>query len=160
MEKLALNTEIKAPIARVFDLARSVDLFQLAQDRKQQVKQLFQENHLLNESQAISWSAKLAGLKDQFTALITKMNSPHLIEEQLNFGHFVQFKHKRFFEEKEGKTIIRDEFIIDKTAGKLGVAFDLESFKQQLKKTLKHQYKQLKRYAENEEQWMQILNIF
>lgn len=160
MEKIALNTEIKAPIARVFDLARSVDLCQLARDQKEQVKRVFQTNHLLNESQSISWSAKFAGLKDQFTALITKMNSPHAIEEQLNFGHFVQFKHKRFFEEKEGKTIIRDEFVIDKTEGKLGIALDIESLKKQFKKTLKNQYKQLKKYAENEDQWMQILNIY
>lgn len=160
METITLQTIINAPAARVFDLARSLEMHQEAvKDVKEQLVD-GRKNGLLNPKQRMKCEGIYFGMKQKLTAIVTKMKSPQFFEDQLSIGPFNNIVHEHYFEEKDGKTIMKDVFRLKATLGKLGVGFNHQYVQTELKKWIVKRNQSIKEYAENEEKWMSVLNIF
>lgn len=135
MPIITLETEILAPIERVFDLARSIDLHQesLADTNERAVGGV--TSGLIGLGETVTWEAVHFGVRQKLTSKITACEPPHRFSDTMVSGAFARFDHQHFFEEVEGGTFMRDIFDYDSPLWVLGWIADalfLESYMRRL----------------------------
>lgn len=160
MSKIVLETRIDAPIQRVFDLARSIDLHILTAESTNEKAIAGRTTGLINEHEMVTWKAKHLGLTQQLTSVISEMQGPFYFEDKMIKGPFKKIQHKHFFWVKNGKTIMKDVFEFKVPFGWIGRLFDRLYLKKYLEQFILNRNIQIKDFAENDNKWMQVLNIY
>jgi ligand-binding SRPBCC domain-containing protein len=160
MSTIVLETTVNAPIHRVFDLARSIDLHKITASHTNEKAVAGRTSGLINESETVTWRAKHLGVVQHLTSVITKMEGPHYFEDQMLKGPFKKIFHKHYFCLKDGKTIMKDVFEFESPLGWLGRIVDKLYMRKYLEAFLLQRNIKIKDFAENEDKWMQVLNIY
>src|SRR5690606_24024605 len=83
MERIYLETIINAPIERVFDLARSIDLHKLSALNTNEKAIAGKTSGLINEGETVTWRAKHLGIYQILTVQITKLERPYFFEDKM-----------------------------------------------------------------------------
>jgi ligand-binding SRPBCC domain-containing protein len=124
MPQIFIETIINAPIERVFDLSRSIDLHtnSLAQTNEKAVAG--KTKGLINIGETVTWEAIHFGIKQKLTSKITQFDYPNHFRDSMIKGAFARFDHDHFFEELDGKTLMRDVFDYDSPLGIIGKLVD------------------------------------
>ena len=123
MPTIELITEIDAPIERVFDLARSLDLHMdsMAQTGERAVAGV--TSGLIDAGQEVTWQARHFGVWQHLTSRITVCDRPTHFADTMVRGAFKRFDHDHYFTVagSGGKdTMMRDVFDFDAPLGPLG----------------------------------------
>ena len=121
MPRIELFTTIHAPIQRVFDLARSIDLHSdsLASTGEKAVGGV--TAGLIGPGETVTWRARHFGVWQHLTSRITRFESPHLFGDSMVRGAFQRFDHTHeFAAQADGTTLMRDVFDFDAPLGLLG----------------------------------------
>src|SRR4051794_24247097 len=110
MPIINLETIINAPVKRVFDLSRCIDLHldSLAQTKEKAVAGV--TKGLIELGQNVTWEATHFGIRQKLTSKITIFDSPNHFRDSMVAGAFSRFDHDHFFSEADGKTLMRDVF--------------------------------------------------
>lgn len=110
MPIIKLKTTIVAPIERVFDLSRCIDLHEktMAKHKEKAIDGV--TKGLINLDESVTWEATHFGIKQKLTSKITEYNRPDHFKDVMIKGTFKNFTHDHFFEKSERKTIMRDVF--------------------------------------------------
>jgi len=111
MPVIKLEIEINAPVERVFDLARCIDLHveTMKQSDEKAIDGITQG--LINLDESVTWQATHFGVRQKLTSKITVFERPHYFRDEMQKGAFKSFTHDHYFEEIEnGKTLMRDVF--------------------------------------------------
>jgi ligand-binding SRPBCC domain-containing protein len=157
MPKIHLTSFIAAPIERVFDLSRSINLHQIstASTNEKAIDGIM--NGLINKNETVTWQAKHLFKTRLFTSKITEMCSPNFFVDEMVKGDFISFHHEHHFKAAENGTIMIDLVnfatpygIIGKIANSLFLASHIE-------KLLIKRNSVIKDYAETQK-WKAILN--
>ncbi|MDF1739559.1 MAG: SRPBCC family protein [Verrucomicrobiales bacterium] len=120
MPLIELSTGIRAPIEKVFDLARSIDAHIASAGQTQERAIAGRTSGLIESGESVTWEARHFGVKQQLTVKITEMDFPHSFEDVMVKGAFASMSHRHEFEEADGVTVMRDRFEFSAPLGILG----------------------------------------
>lgn len=135
MPIIKIEMKINAPIERVFDLARCIDLHTESMSKSKEKAIAGKTKGLINIDETVTWEAVHFGVKQKLTSKITIFERPHRFRDSMVKGAFKRFDHDHFFETKDSQTIMRDIFDYDSPLGFLGSIADavfLENYMRQL----------------------------
>lgn len=136
MALIELETRINAPIELCFDLSRSMDLHMKSMEHTNEKAVAGVVSGLINLHETVTWRAKHLGWYHQMTNQISEMNAPYYFEDIMVAGPFKYLRHKHFFIEKEGDTLMKDVFEFSSPFGWLGQLVDMLFLKRYMTKLL------------------------
>jgi ligand-binding SRPBCC domain-containing protein len=156
MPKIELETIIDAPVERVFDLARSIDLHAetLSHTNEKAVAGVIKG--LINLGETVTWEATHFGIRQRLTSKITVCERPIRFSDAMVSGAFTRFDHDHFFEIIDNKTVMRDVFDYDSPLGLLGNIADFLFLEKYMTDLLVLRNETLKRIAESDD-WKKFI---
>jgi ligand-binding SRPBCC domain-containing protein len=107
---IELTTEIRAPIERVFDLARSIDLHVRTASSTNERAVGGVTTGLIGLHEAVTWEARHFGLLQRLTVQINEYDRPHRFCDSIVRGAFQRLAHEHLFEERGEITRMVDKF--------------------------------------------------
>lgn len=157
MPEIHLTSFIVAPIERVFDLSRSINLHQIstASTNEKAINGVI--NGLINKGETVTWQAKHLFKTRQFTSKITEMQSPEFFIDEMIQGDFKSFHHEHHFKAAANGTIMIDLLNFETPYGIFGKIVNSIFLKSYLEKFLIKRNAVIKEYAETQK-WKAILN--
>jgi ligand-binding SRPBCC domain-containing protein len=156
MAKIHLTSFIHAPIERVFDLSRSINLHQISTASTNEKAIDGVMNGLINKNETVTWQAKHLFKTRMFTAKIIEMQSPDFFTDEMIKGDFKSFRHEHYFKAAENGTIVIDILNFESPYGTIGKIANSVFLKLYLEKLLINRNAVIKEYAETTK-WKAIL---
>jgi ligand-binding SRPBCC domain-containing protein len=156
MAQIRLETIISAPLERVFDLSRSIDLHKLSAAHTNEEAIAGRTSGLIELGENVTWRAKHLGVYQKLTVEIVKMDRPTMFEDVMLNGAFKSMRHIHRFIKDGSNTKMIDEFEFESPLGVLGKMINWIFLKKYMTKFLIVRNKEIKRIAEGE-QWKQLL---
>jgi ligand-binding SRPBCC domain-containing protein len=156
MEKIILETYIEAPIERVFDLSRSIDLHKISTKGTKEEAIDGKTSGLIELNETVTWRAKHLGVFQKLTVVVTKLERPYIFEDKMTKGAFSKMKHTHKFEEAKNGTKMTDIFEFKSPLGILGNLANILFLKSYMTNFLKTKNEELKSVAESDD-WRKIL---
>lgn len=151
MPIIKLETFINAPIERVFDLARSIDLHADSMSHTNEKAVAGVTKGLINLGETVTWEATHFSIRQRLTSKITVCERPFKFGDTMVSGAFARFDHDHFFTEVEGQTLMQDVFDYDSPLGFLGNIADFLFLENYMKNLLIERNNTIKRVAESED---------
>ncbi|NHM00765.1 SRPBCC family protein [Flavobacterium difficile] len=148
MTTIKITTNYFAPIEKVFDTNRNIDIHQQSASKTKEVAIAGITSGLINKNETVTWKGKHFGVYLTHQSLISEMIYPtYFIDEQLK-GQFKSFKHQHFFEQKENFVEVTDVLEYETPYGIFGTLFDKIVLKKHLTNFILHRNAVLKNLAE------------
>jgi ligand-binding SRPBCC domain-containing protein len=153
MAVIDVTTVILAPLERVFDLSRSIDLHvaSTAQTGERAVAGV--TSGLLGPGDEVTWRARHFGVWQQLSSRITAYERPHHFRDSMVRGAFRRFDHGHYFEPSGpggAQTLMRDVFDFTSPLGWLGALADRTFLIRHLRVLLLRRNQILKETAEGD----------
>ena len=120
MPLIELETPIRAPIDRVFDLARSIDAHMASTEGTNERAVAGRTSGLIQLGETVTWEAKHFSITQRLTVKITAFDRPVLFRDEMLSGAFSTMNHTHRFSESGGLTLMMDEFYFVAPLGILG----------------------------------------
>ena len=157
MPKIHLTSFIAAPIERVFNLSRSINLHQIstASTNEKAIDGVI--TGLINKHETVTWQAKHFFKTRLFTSKITEMQSPDFFTDEMLKGDFKSFQHQHHFKAAENGTIMIDLIDFESPYGIIGKIANRLFLRSYIENFLIKRNTVIKDYAETEK-WKTILN--
>lgn len=150
MPTVHLTTQIDAPQARVFDLARAVEVHERSMATSEERAVGGVTEGLLGRGDRVTWRARHFGLPLELTAEITGYDRPRWFRDEQVDGPFAEMVHDHQFERERGWTVMTDEFSFSSPFGALGKVVDSFVLEGYLEWLLRERADHLKQVAESE----------
>lgn len=156
MPVIKLETIIGAPVERVFDLSRSIDLHKATMSKHNEISVAGVTGGLINLGETVTWEATHFGVRQKLTSKITGFERPRYFRDSMISGAFARFDHEHFFEETEQETLLRDTFDYDSPLWILGNIADWIFLENYMKNMLEERNRVIKQAAESDD-WRKFL---
>jgi ligand-binding SRPBCC domain-containing protein len=166
MTSLHTTTVIRAPIARVFDLARSIEVHVLGNNHfgEQAVATASSTgvvSGLIGAGQSVTWRARHFFIRQELTSAITAFDPPHYFQDTMRRGAFRSMQHDHYFRElpsPDGSplTEMRDDFRFSAPLGPLGWLAERLILRRYMLNLLNERNAVIRRVAESNA-WQQYL---
>ncbi|MFZ1453735.1 MAG: SRPBCC family protein [Ferruginibacter sp.] len=157
MPRIHLTTFIAAPVQRVFDLSRSINLHQISTASTNEKAIDGVMTGLINKDETVTWQAKHLFKTRLFTAKITEMQRPDFFIDEMIKGDFKSFYHEHHFKAATNGTIMIDLLNFETPYGSFGKIVNTVFLRSYLEKFLIKRNGVIKEYAETQK-WKAILN--
>jgi ligand-binding SRPBCC domain-containing protein len=157
MSTIHLTTFISAPIERVFDLSRSINLHKISTAHTNEEAIAGVTTGLINKNETVTWRAKHLFKTRQYTSIISEMQSPIFFIDEMQKGDFKSLRHEHHFKQVDNGTIMIDVLNFESPYGIIGKWFNKIYLKNYLQKFIIQRNVVIKEYAETEK-WKAILN--
>jgi ligand-binding SRPBCC domain-containing protein len=155
MLNIEIITRIEAPIERVFDLCRSIDLHTQSASATRESAVAGVMSGLIGLGQEVTWRGRHFGIWQTLTVRITAFEKPtHFADEMLR-GAFKRMEHHHYFSAESGGTVMRDVFSFQSPLGILGRIADWVFLKRYMRNFLIERNKVIKATAESDA-WRQF----
>jgi ligand-binding SRPBCC domain-containing protein len=146
--RIHLETEIAAPIERVFDLARSIDFHQRSMAHMGEQAVAGRTSGLIGLGETVTWRARHLRRTWSLTSRITAFEPPtRFVDEQVS-GPFAWFRHEHRFEAVPGGTRVIDDWEHAAPFGPIGKIVDALVLGRLLRRLLAQRNAALVREAE------------
>lgn len=155
MPVIHLTTIIHAPIERVFDLSRSLDLHQQSMAHTNEKAIAGKKTGLIEESEWVKWQAIHLLKTRTLKVLITKMQPYTFFEDVMLEGDFKSIRHRHYFISEGNATSMKDEFFFELPYGIAG-KFTSPFFTSYMRKLLCKRNLVIKEFAETDK-WKSVL---
>ncbi|MEA3208800.1 MAG: hypothetical protein QOE70_1857 [Chthoniobacter sp.] len=156
MPVIKLESFIAAPVERVFDLARSIDLHTKSMTRTGERAVAGLTSGLIGPEQEVTWRAKHFGIWQSLTVRVTAFERPIHFADSMLRGAFSRMTHDHYFASSGAGTMMRDEFAYESPLGILGRLADCLFLERYLKSLLVERNRVIQAAAESEA-WKQYL---
>src|ERR1700749_3160201 len=97
MPKIELTTTIHAPVEKVFDLSRSIDLHMESTKQTGEKAIAGRTSGLIGLDETVTWRAKHFGIWQTLTAKITQFDYPNSFTDEMVAGAFKSLRHEHLF---------------------------------------------------------------
>ena len=156
MPTIHLTTFIEAPVERVFDLSRNIDLHKQSMTRHKEEAVAGIRFGLIEKDESVTWKAKHLFKTRLLRSKITEMVKPSIfVDEQLQ-GDFKMMKHEHHFKPCENGTIMIDLVRFEIPYGQVGKWFNALYLTGYMKRLIEQRNKTIKDFAETEK-WKKLL---
>jgi len=152
-----LTTFIQAPIDRVFDLARSIDLHQESMSASNERAVAGITKGLIGEGETVTWEARHLFRKRQFTSRISLLKKPFAFTDEMVKGDFKRFRHEHHFKEAGNGSFMIDLVEFETPYGIIGRLLNKYYLVSYLENLITQRNNAIKACAETEK-WKSILN--
>jgi ligand-binding SRPBCC domain-containing protein len=156
MALIYLTDLVNAPIERVFDLSRSIELHIISTGRSGEKAISGVTTGLIENGETVTWQAFHLFKQRTFTSKITAFQKPCFFKDEMQDGDFKKFSHDHFFKELDGKTEMSDKVILESPFGFFGRIITSLFLKAYITRFLKERNRVIKEYAETDK-WKTIL---
>jgi len=136
MPVIKTEIEINAPVERVFDLARCIDLHEETMSKTKEKAIGGVTKGLINLGETVTWQATHFGIRQKLTSKITEYDRPFHFRDAMTKGAFKRFTHDHFFAPQDGSVLMKDVFDYDSPLWILGKIADALVLKSYLKNLL------------------------
>ena len=150
MPRILLTTHIQAPVQRVFDLSRSIDLHKASAAQTNEQAIAGKTSGLISLGETVTWRARHFGIWQQMTVEITDFDPPYYFQDSMVNGPFKIMCHDHFFEEKGDSTVMKDDFYFESPLGVLGKLVNKLVLTSYLSRFLHNRNQLIKEVAEGE----------
>jgi ligand-binding SRPBCC domain-containing protein len=157
MPSIHLTTFIAAPVSRVFDLARSIELHKHSMNNHNEEAVAGTRFGLIEKNESVTWKAKHLFKTRFLRSEITDMKKPDMFIDEMVKGDFKMMKHVHHFKPCENGTIMIDLVEFEAPYGSMGKFFNRIYLTSYLKKLLEQRNKVLKEVAESDK-WRKFLS--
>ncbi|HQW83943.1 MAG TPA: SRPBCC family protein [Ferruginibacter sp.] len=157
MSQIHLTSFINAPVNRVFDLSRSINLHQISTAHTNEKAIDGVINGLINKNETVTWQARHLFKTRRFTSKITSLEAPVFFIDEMIKGDFKNFYHEHHFKPVKNGTIMIDVLNFESPYGIIGKMFNTVFLKAYLLKFLKKRNEVIKEYAETQK-WKAVLS--
>ena len=120
MPLIELETQIDAPIDRVFDLARSIDAHMASTEGTRERAVAGRTTGLIENGEMVTWEARHFGITQRLSVRITAFDRPYMFSDEMLSGAFSEMRHTHRFIETDSQTVMKDEFYFSAPLGILG----------------------------------------
>ena len=158
MATIHLTTIIEAPIQRVFDLSRSIDLHIASTAHTQEEAIAGRTSGLINLGETVTWRARHFGVWQQLRVQITAMDAPHYFQDAMLQGIFKKMVHDHHFEQQGKQTLMNCTFYFESPLGFLGKLANRLFLKKYMTNFLLIRNQTIKQAAEGEA-WRRFLSF-
>lgn len=156
MPTIHLTTFIKAPVERVFDLSRSIELHKESMSKHKEEAVAGVRFGLIEKDETVTWKAKHLMKTRLYRSKISEMKKSQLfIDEQLE-GDFKKLKHEHHFKTCDNGTIMIDLIDFESPYGAIGKSFNKVYLTRYLRKLIERRNKTIKEFAETDK-WKKLL---
>ena len=156
LSKIHLTTLINAPVERVFDLSRSINLHKISTSSTKEDAIAGVITGLISLNETVTWQAKHLYKTRRFTSKIITMEKPGFFTDEMIYGDFKSFKHEHHFKQIENGTLMIDLVEFESPYGPLGNLVNKLFLNNYLQKLLVNRNTVIKEYAETQK-WKLIL---
>lgn len=157
MIEIELTTRIRAPVERVFDLTRSIDLHARSLSHTGEEAVGGRTSGLIGMGETVTWRARHLGIRQRLTSRITAYDRPRYFQDAQERGAFAWFVHDHHFDPTaDGETVLRDVFRLAAPLGPLGWIAERVVLRRYMTRFLEDRNAVIKRVAESEE-WREFL---
>ncbi len=156
MPIIKIEMTVKAPIQRVFDLARCIDLHEETMLRHREKAVAGVTEGLMKLGESVTWEATYFGVRQKLTSKIVKYHRPYYFRDEMIKGAFKRFDHDHFFEENIVGTLMKDVFDYDSPFNFLGKIADALFLENYMRKMLTERSKLIKKNAEGDD-WQKYI---
>lgn len=150
MPRFTLRTNIKAPAEVCFDLARNIDLHLETMAHTGEIAIAGVTEGLIGLNDTVTWRARHFGVVMELTSKITECSYPIVFADEMANGPFKMLQHRHLFEQKDGYTLMTDEFIYESPFGILGRLADKLFLKKYMKTLINQRNFFIKQKAEQD----------
>ena len=150
MPVIQLATSIAAPIERVFDLARSIELHTASTSRTGERAVTGVTSGLIGSGEEVTWRARHFGVWQSLTVRITAFEHPTHFADAMVRGVFRRMEHHHYFEPSSSGTTMRDVFTYESPLGILGRIADFLFLERYLRAFLIERNRVIKATAESD----------
>ncbi|NSL89278.1 SRPBCC family protein [Chitinophaga solisilvae] len=157
MPTIHLTTVIHAPLARVYDLSRSITLHKRSMTHLQEEAVKGRTNGLILYNETVTWRAKHLGKMRELTTKITAMQEHDSFTDEMTEGDFTHMKHQHHFREIGNGTVMIDIMDFGTPYGWFGRVFERIYLQRYMTKLLQVRNEVIKDYAESEK-WRVVLD--
>jgi len=162
MIELREITIIAAPLGRVFDLARSIEVHLLGNTHFGEQATAGTRTGLIGMGEQVTWQARHFFVRQQLTSVITAFDPPRYFQDTMLSGAFQSMQHDHFFRElaptddSSHRTEMVDEFRFSAPLPWLGRLAELFVLRRYMSKLLQERNAVIKQVAETDE-WQRYL---
>lgn len=149
MPTIHLTTFIEAPVQRVFDLSRSINLHKKSLEHTGEEAVGGITTGLINLNETVTWQAKHLGKKRLLKIKISALDSPASFTDEMVEGDLRSMKHEHHFKQVENGTIMIDLFYFQTPYGMIGKILNRVYLTRYLRRLLEQRNQFIKEYAES-----------
>ena len=157
MPLIHITTFIAAPVERVFDLCRSINLHKISTQQTNEKAIAGTTSGLINKDETVTWEAKHLYKIRRFTSKITELKYPSCFIDTMIHGDFASFEHGHHFKSINNGTIMIDVLQFETPYGFIGKLFNRFYLKKYIENFLLQRNNVIKDYAETTK-WKAILS--
>lgn len=148
MAKFRIVTEVAAPVAVCFDLARDIDFHTRSLGDTGERAVAGRTTGLIGPGESVTWEARHLGIRQRLTAEVTAFDRPAYFRDVMTRGAFRSFAHDHRFEARGSGTVMTDEVEFRSPLGPLGWLVDTLFLTGYLRRLLEGRCQAIKREAE------------
>ena len=156
MATILLKTLINAPVSRVFDLSRSIDLHLLSMKASNEKAIAGRTTGLMEWNETVTWRAKHFGVYHQLTVRITALEKFSHFTDVMEKGIFSSMEHVHTFTEQPDATLMTCRFEFKAPCGFLGRWAEALFLTKYMRALLMERNSVIKQIAESDE-WKKLL---
>jgi len=156
MPVIHLTTFIAAPVERVFDLSRSIDLHKKSMSQKSEQAVAGTTVGLIGLEETVTWTAKHLMRTRMMRVKVTAMKKPDSFTDEMQQGDLKSMCHEHHFKQIENGTLMIDIFSFETPYGSLGRLVNNMYLTRYFQKLLETRNTIIKEYAESKK-WEQLL---
>lgn len=156
MPVITIEVRINAPVERVFDLCRSIELHEESAAATGERAIAGRTSGLMGPGEMVKWRARHLGVRQTLTSRIVLFDRPRRFRDSQIRGAFARFDHDHHFAESEGGTLMRDVFDYTSPLGPLGRIADRLFLERHMRRFLADRCEAIRRVAESDD-WRRFL---
>lgn len=157
MALIELETQIRAPLERVFDLSRSIDAHTFSASDSDEKAVAGTTSGLIGLGETVTWEARHFGITQRLTVEIVEFDRPTRFVDQMVSGAFASMRHTHCFDNDGSMTIAKDKFQFSAPFGLLGRLVERLFLTRYMTRFLLRRNQALKDLAESGE-WQRFLS--
>lgn len=156
MPTIHLTNFIAAPVERVFDLSRSIELHKKAMAHTGEQAVAGTTMGLIGLNETVTWKAKHLFKTRIMKVRVTAMQPPYFFTDEMVEGAFRSMKHEHHFKPVENGTLAIDLFTFETPYGALGKMINQVFLQRYMARLLELRNQAIREYAESDK-WRFIL---
>lgn len=156
MPTIHLTTFIAAPVERVFNLSRSIELHKKAMTHTGEQAVAGTTMGLIGLHETVTWKAKHLYKTRIMKVKVTAMEQPFSFTDEMVEGAFKSMKHEHHFKPIENGTLAIDIFSFETPYGAIGKMINTFYLRRYMEQLLELRNKVIREYAESDK-WKFIL---
>jgi ligand-binding SRPBCC domain-containing protein len=157
MPNIHLTTFIAAPLERVFDLARSIDLHKKSMANTGEQAVAGTTMGLIGAGETVTWKAKHLMKTRIMKIRISEMNKPVSFVDEMVEGDFKSFRHQHHFKQIDNGIFMIDIVDFESPYGKIGNLLNSIYLTKYLRTLLESRNEFIRNFAESNK-WKDLLN--